>query len=72
MTAGFVKGFGCRPIATVGQAPGPAFESLQGRNPREVCSEGAAGVMGIWPRRLGGRDGIEVCVLLIVAVGERI
>ena len=48
-------GFGCRPIATVRQAPGPASESLQGRNPREVGSDGAAGAMGIWPRRLGWR-----------------
>lgn len=30
------KGFGRRPIATVGQAPGPSSESAQGRNPRGV------------------------------------
>jgi hypothetical protein len=29
-----VKGFGRRPIATVGQALGPSSESPQGRNPR--------------------------------------
>jgi hypothetical protein len=32
--SGFVKGFGRRPIATVGQALGPSSESPQGRNPR--------------------------------------
>ena len=37
------------------QTLGPASESLQGRNPRAVCSEGTAGAMGIWPRRLGWR-----------------
>jgi hypothetical protein len=31
-----VKGFGRRPIATVGEAPGPSSESPQGRNPRGV------------------------------------
>jgi hypothetical protein len=31
-----VKGFGRRPIATVGQAPGLSSESPQGRNPRGV------------------------------------
>jgi hypothetical protein len=42
-----VKGFGCRPIATVRQAPGPASESLQGRNPRVEGGDGAASAMGI-------------------------
>jgi hypothetical protein len=45
-----VKAFGCRPIARVGQAPGPASESLQGRNPRVVGEDGAAGAMGISPK----------------------
>jgi hypothetical protein len=31
-----VKGFGRRPIAAVGQTPGPSSESPQGRNPRGV------------------------------------
>jgi len=48
-TAELVKGFGCRPMATVGRAPGPASESLQGRNPRVLGSEGAARAMGISP-----------------------
>ena len=39
------ESFGCRPMATVGHAPGP--ESLQGKNPREVGSDGAASAMGI-------------------------
>ena len=34
--SGIVKGFGRRPIAAVGQAPGPSSESPQGRNPRGV------------------------------------
>ena len=52
-----VKGFGCRPIATVGQAPGPASESLQGRNPRVVGGRGRRecygdfAVVGWWPDR---------------------
>jgi hypothetical protein len=29
LAAGFVEGFGCRPIATMRLAPGPASESLQ-------------------------------------------
>jgi len=37
----------CRPVARVGQAPGPASESLQGRNPRVVGGDGAARAMGI-------------------------
>jgi hypothetical protein len=32
----YVKGFGCRPVATVRLALGPSSESLQGRNAREV------------------------------------
>jgi len=36
-----------------GTRRGPVSESLQGRNPREVGCEGAAGAMGIWARRLG-------------------
>jgi hypothetical protein len=44
----FVKGFRCRPIATAGLAPGPASESLQGRNPRVLGHGGAASAMGIW------------------------
>jgi hypothetical protein len=34
------------------RAPGPSSESLQGRNPREVGRNGAAGSMGIWTRSL--------------------
>jgi hypothetical protein len=30
-----VKGFGCRPVSVMAAAPGPASESLQGRNPRD-------------------------------------
>ena len=67
-----MKGFGCRPITTVPRARGPASESLQGRNPREVCSEGAAGLWGFGRGGSGGGDGIEVWALLMVAVGERI
>jgi hypothetical protein len=67
-----VKGFGCRPTATARQAPGPASESLQGRNPREVGSEGASGAMGIWPRRPGLRWWDQGLALLITAVGERV
>ncbi len=47
LTAVAVKGFGCRPMATGRLAPGPASESLQGRNPRVVGEEGAASAMGI-------------------------
>jgi hypothetical protein len=48
-----VKGFGCRPVATARQAPGPASESLQGRNPRVVGHAGAASAMGICRSRTG-------------------
>ena len=43
----------CRPNATVRHTPGPVSESVQGMNPRELRRDGAAGAMGIWPRRLG-------------------
>ena len=43
----YVKGFGCRPMASVRQAPGSASESLQGMNPRVMRHAGAAGAMGI-------------------------
>jgi hypothetical protein len=41
----------CRPITTVRLAPGPASESLQGRNPRGM-GRGAASAMGIWAPRV--------------------
>jgi hypothetical protein len=47
----FVKGFGCRPIATVGQAPGPVSESLQGKNPRGVGYGECRGLWGFSDRR---------------------
>ena len=53
LTARIVKGFGCRPVATVRQAPGPASETLQGRNPRVVGHAGAASAMGISRSRTG-------------------
>ncbi len=54
---GIVKGFGCRPMATGRLAPGPASESLQGRNPRVVGGRGRRecygdfAVVGWWPDR---------------------
>jgi hypothetical protein len=38
----------CRPIARAWQAPGPASESLQGRNSRVMGHAGATVAMGIW------------------------
>ena len=37
----------CRPSRRLPSALGPVSESLQGRNPREVGTDGAASAMGI-------------------------
>jgi hypothetical protein len=47
-SAGFVKGFGWRPVAAVRLAVGPASESLQGRNPREGGRGGCRKRYGDW------------------------
>jgi hypothetical protein len=51
-----VKGFGCRPMATVRLALGPSSESLQGKNPRETSC-----------RRCGGGYGDLIAVLTLDA-----
>src|SRR6185312_3793912 len=44
-----VKGFGCRPFATVGLGPGPGLESLPRRKPR-------GGIGTVWRARLWGSE----------------
>jgi hypothetical protein len=45
LIAAVVQGFGCRPVERSRAAPGPASESLQGRNPRGLA--GGLPSMGI-------------------------
>ena len=48
----FVKVFGCRPLRTVLRVPGPAYEKLQGRKPREWVR--LAGRRALWGFERGG------------------
>ena len=48
MTAGFVTGFGCRPITAIDtRTTGPAFESRQGRKTRAVGHPAQRALWGI-------------------------
>jgi hypothetical protein len=46
----YVRGFGCRPIATIGLAWGPSSESLQGKNPQAEGSGRPGGGLHARPR----------------------
>jgi hypothetical protein len=70
-----VKGFRCRPIATAGLAPGPAYESLQGKNPRVLGHAGAATIGTAAAARWSCHDvsilSAGYCLQLSVSVDSR-